>query len=56
VDQDTGSRTSTQIPTLNLDSFQGVRPEVYAADGSKTEYIAYYTREDRRGQEYKHWW
>lgn len=30
--------------------------EAYAADGSKIEGIAYYTREDRRGQEYKHWW
>jgi len=30
--------------------------EFYGPDGSKTEYIAYYTREDRRGQEHTHWW
>ena len=30
--------------------------EFYGPDGCKTAYIAYYTREDRRGQESYHWW
>ncbi len=25
-------------------------------DGFKTEYVRYYTREDRRGTEYSRWW
>ena len=30
--------------------------EFYGPDGCKTAYIAYYTREDKRGQESNHWW
>ena len=30
--------------------------ELYGPDGFKTEYVRYYTRPDRRGQEYTHWW
>jgi len=30
--------------------------EASAAGESKIKYIAYYTREDRRGQEHKHRW
>jgi hypothetical protein len=30
--------------------------EFYGPDGFKTEYVRYYTREDRRGTEYSRWW
>lgn len=30
--------------------------EFYGPDGFKTEYVCYYTREDRRGTEYSRWW
>ena len=30
--------------------------EFYGPDGFKTQYVRYYTREDRRGTEYSRWW
>jgi hypothetical protein len=30
--------------------------EFFRQDGFKTEYVRYYTREDRRGTEYSRWW
>ena len=33
-----------------------VSEESYGGDGFKTEYIRYYTRPDRRGKVYTHWW
>ena len=30
--------------------------ELYGPDGFKTEYVRYYTRESRRGREFRRWW